>query len=284
MQRKSTMANLKQLRKTGSKKEGIVMQQSMRDGKDMLYPKTPPLKAWICCCCSKLQAPSSFFEDRNPVDNGNTNAALEPSEKQYLSWFNPPKLIDDLKRSGLNQRLLEQKWRLKRDSLGICFVIVLFNLTSLGSELPFVLHGTFSGEEEEERFTMRKGEPWINIGLALSTCFSISTCYLLLISWYNTLPSVLVHRALFQLNMLLVRYPLLIYRVAMFNIIGIWLVQAVVLVIVPLTTPNDIYFLVTQIYVATNLSFPLVFGVLQYIVIGGVIKIYRGGIEAFAAQ
>lgn len=106
----------------------------------------------------------------------------------------------------------------------------------------------------------------------------LSSCALLF--RYNTLPPVKAYGSLLKISAFFVRFPKFVYRVVIFHIISIWLAPIIVLVIIPLAVA-DSYRIITILYVITAVTIPLIFGILQYVVIGNVIKIYKSGIRAF---
>lgn len=185
----SSSMGIRTLRRTESRKKQEMMSQTKQKNGDSTEPSVmePTYVAFkpkfiVCCGRSKpAKQEDQLFSDvdeNEPVDTRTESREKAKPRLAHFSCFKPPHVTYELKQFGLTQSAVRKHWKLKRDSLIICVTCVLFNLMSFGTELPFVLY-----KGPEDRFTLEFGEPWENLGLSFSTALSISTIYLLLLSW-----------------------------------------------------------------------------------------------------
>ena len=164
--------------------------------------------------------------------------------------------------------------------MGFVF-FVLFAVTGVGYNFPFLIV-----DEEHPNGVRRPDIADGNVFAYVSTIFlSLAVGFLfaafnsLLVTWYNTLPSVRRYGALLGMNPLFVKYPGLIYQVSRYSMIWVFIFTIPLLTLAPILDPQfqPTSDLIWQIMVIVSLT---IYYVSIFTVANTLSKIFRDTIAA----
>lgn len=132
----------------------------------------------------------------------------------------------------------------------------------------------------EEDFNLLQG-----VALVVVTTSFHCAGYILVQTWYNTLPPVDLYGGLLKMHLLFVKHPKLIYRFAKVMIYTAVVYPVIFLMLLPLVLHDQrhIYYSL-QAFIWVKVGYLLLFGVLQHLVARMVIKMFKRTLESLGRE
>lgn len=193
-------------------------------------------------------------------------AVIWLSRRWKLSVFAqiPGRSRGSTKKADANRRLLS----LRINTIRVNLFLAMFTAVGVG------YNGLFLRETEDDRATLRDSFPFHAICLSFSYTGILGALFLMLLTWYDTLPDVRAFGTLFEVDPIFIKYPTLVRKICFFMIAGSLILPLAINVLIPLIN-DDLYVVSSYILVSVSLIYVGSFGVLQYFVISSVMKIFN---------
>lgn len=148
--------------------------------------------------------------------------------------------------------------------------LIFFTSSGIVYNLLFLLHS----KRDDNRVTLRDNYPFHGITLTISYSGILGGLFLMLKTWFDTLPDVAAYGELFSVYPFFVKYPNFVPFLCNFMIFLGFIIPFLITVLLPLTG-DEYYIIFPNLLASFSIFFLLIFGILQFFVISNVMIVYK---------
>eukprot|EP00511_Aplanochytrium_stocchinoi_P009415 CAMPEP_0204866484 /NCGR_PEP_ID=MMETSP1348-20121228/17770_1 /ASSEMBLY_ACC=CAM_ASM_000700 /TAXON_ID=215587 /ORGANISM="Aplanochytrium stocchinoi, Strain GSBS06" /LENGTH=407 /DNA_ID=CAMNT_0052018399 /DNA_START=132 /DNA_END=1352 /DNA_ORIENTATION=- len=201
-----------------------------------------------------------------------TEVAPEPEklargESPALGFWKKPIRQSSMMTVAESRRFIRE-WRRKRSTLFVFLWFLGYGVVSLLYFVPFIMP-----------VPQFRGNLIQNVGLALAASQVLTGYYALIVTWYDTLPSVRLYGNLLKMNPLFIKYPRLVYRAVTLMALFIFFTDISLLVIIP-AVDESLTDICNDAFLISISGFLFIFLIIASMVSHSVRKVFRQMISA----